>query len=74
MHRTSLSSRVGLAVKKRRQALGMQQGDAAKRLRMRRAHYDAIERGEKKLHFNTLERICAVLEVQMWEIMRDAEE
>ena len=40
---------------------------------MHRTYYSAIERGQKNLRIQTLERICAVLKLQMWEVMQDAE-
>lgn len=70
----ALSVRVGLAIRKRREALGIRQDDVARKLKMHRTYYGAIERGQKNLRIQTLERICAVLDLDMWEIMREAEE
>jgi transcriptional regulator with XRE-family HTH domain len=41
---------------------------------MHRTYYGAIERGQKNVRLETLERICAVLKISMWEVMQDAEE
>ena len=40
---------------------------------MHRTYYSAIERGEKNLQLDTLQRICAGLGVATWEVLRDAE-
>lgn len=32
-----------------------------------------IERGEKNLQLDTLQRICSGLECKMWEVLKDAE-
>jgi transcriptional regulator with XRE-family HTH domain len=66
--------RIGLAVRERREALGIRQEDVAKRLNMHRTYYGAIERGQKNVRLDTLERICAVLKTQMWAVMQEAEE
>ena len=70
----SLSTRIGLAVRQRRESLGVRQEDVAKKLKMHRTYYGAIERGQKNVRLETLERICAVLKISMWEVMQDAEE
>jgi transcriptional regulator with XRE-family HTH domain len=64
--------RIGDAVRKRREALGFSQESFADHIRMHRAYYGAIERGEKNLQLSTLERVCAGLRVEMWEVLRDA--
>ena len=66
--------RIGLAVRQRRESLGVRQEDVAKKLKMHRTYYGAIERGQKNVRLETLERICAVLKISMWEVMQDAEE
>ncbi len=40
---------------------------------MHRTYYSAIERGEKNLQIDTLQRVCDGLGVQMWQIMKDAD-
>jgi transcriptional regulator with XRE-family HTH domain len=74
MKGSSLSTRIGLAVRQRRESLGVRQEDVAKKLKMHRTYYGAIERGQKNVRLETLERICAVLKISMWEVMQDAEE
>lgn len=66
--------RIGLAVRQRRESLCVRQEDVAKKLKMHRTYYGAIERGQKNVRLETLERICAVLKISMWEVMQDAEE
>jgi transcriptional regulator with XRE-family HTH domain len=66
--------RIGLAVRRQRESLGVRQEDVAKKLKMHRTYYGAIERGQKNVRLETLERICAVLKIPMWEVMQEAEE
>lgn len=73
MRRTSLSNRVGRTIRKRREALNISQDDVARHLKMHRTYYGAIERGQKNLRIRTLQRICAVLKMHLWELMRDAD-
>ena len=65
--------RIGAAVRRRREALPLSQEAFADKVRMHRAYYGAIERGEKNLQISTLERVCAGLGSPMWEVMREAE-
>jgi transcriptional regulator with XRE-family HTH domain len=69
----SPQKRIGDAVRKRREALGISQEAFADKIRMHRAYYGALERGEKNLQLSTLERLCAGLNVRMWEVIREAE-
>lgn len=68
-----IQMRIGDALRARREALGMSQVRLAKRLRMHRTYYSAIERGLKDFQIETLERICLKLGVHPWEILKDAE-
>ena len=67
-----LQKRIGDAVRKRREALGISQEGFADKIEMHRTYYGAVERGEKNLQLSTLERVCEGLDVPMWEIVRDA--
>ena len=73
MKRRPLQQRIGDAVRKRGQGQKYSQEGFADHIRMHRAYYGAIERGEKNLQLSTLERVCSGLNVAMWEILRDAE-
>ncbi len=68
-----LPKRIGEAIRRRREALGFSQEAFADRIRMHRAYYGALERGEKNLQLSTLERVCAGLDAPMWEILKEAE-
>lgn len=74
MKRTTLMVRVGKAARKRRVALGIQQETIAAELGMDVTSYRAIENGTRGLSIGTLQRLCAVLKIQMWELVREAEE
>lgn len=73
MKRRPLQQRIGDALRKRREGQNYSQEGFADHIRMHRAYYGAIERGEKNLQLSTLERVCSGLNVAMWEILRDAE-
>jgi transcriptional regulator with XRE-family HTH domain len=68
-----LQERIGDALRKRREARKYSQEGFADKLRMHRAYYGALERGKKNLQLSTLERVCAGLDVPMWEVIREAE-
>jgi transcriptional regulator with XRE-family HTH domain len=65
---------LGNALRQRRIALGYSQESFADHIEMHRTYYSAIERGEKNLQLSTLGRVCAGLDVRMWEIVRTAED
>lgn len=69
----TLAQRLGKALRARREATGCSQEAFADRINMHRTYYSAIERGEKNLQLDTLQRICHGLGVTLWEVMRDAE-
>ncbi len=65
---------LGNVLRARRLALGLSQEAFADEIKMHRTYYSAIERGEKNLQLNTLQRVCLGLGVQIWEVIKDAEE
>jgi len=65
--------RIGTALRKRREALGFSQESFADHIEMHRTYYSAIERGEKNLQLDTLQRLCAGLQARVWEVVREAE-
>jgi transcriptional regulator with XRE-family HTH domain len=67
-----LSERLGRAFRKRREALGYSQESFADHIDMHRTYYSAIERGEKNLQLDTLERLSDGLNTPLWELFRDA--
>lgn len=73
MRRKSLAIRIGRAVRKRRIALGIHQEVAAAELGVNVTQYRAIETGATSITVGTLQRLCLVLKMQMWELMREAE-
>lgn len=73
MRRTSLALRLGKVVRKRRMALGIHQEVAAAELGLNVNQYRAIESGATSITVGTMQRLCAMLKMQMWELMREAE-
>ena len=71
--RAPLQVRVGAAIRRRREARNFSQEGFADYVKMHRAYYGALERGKKNLQLSTLERVCAGLEVPIWEVIREAE-
>lgn len=69
----SLSERLGQAFRKRREALGFSQESFADHIDMHRTYYSAIERGEKNLQLDTLQRVADGLGAALWEVFRDAQ-
>jgi transcriptional regulator with XRE-family HTH domain len=69
----ALQLRLGKAFRKRREALGLSQEGYADQIGMHRTYYSAVERGEKNLQLDTLQRICQGLRTTLWEVFRDAE-
>lgn len=73
MKRTRLPQRIGLALRRRREALDISQEDFAELVQMHRTYYSSIERGLKNIRIETLERICSALKTRMWEVIKEAE-
>ena len=69
----TLIQRLGSALRARRQAAGYSQEGFADHIAMHRTYYSAIERGEKNLQLDTLERVCDGLGCRVWEVLREAE-
>ena len=69
----TLQQRLGKAFRKRREALGFSQESYADQIGMHRTYYSAVERGEKNLQLDTLQRICAGLHTTLWEVFYEAE-
>jgi transcriptional regulator with XRE-family HTH domain len=68
----NLIQRLGKALRARRERSGYSQEGFADHIGMHRTYYSAIERGEKNLQLDTLERICTGLRCQMWEVLKEA--
>jgi transcriptional regulator with XRE-family HTH domain len=71
MKKTSLAVRLGRAIRARREAMHVSQDKLADRIKMHRAYYSAIERGEKNVTLPTLLRIAEGLGVRMADILGD---
>ncbi|MGE7137884.1 helix-turn-helix domain-containing protein [Luteibacter sp. NPDC031894] len=66
------TARLGKAIRRHRQALGMSQDAFADGIEMHRAYFGAIERGSKNVTIATLIRVAEGLGVSMSDLMRDA--
>lgn len=64
---------LGQAIRLRRKASGYSQESFADKIGMHRAYYSAIERGEKNLQIDTLQRVCDGLAVRMSNVLKDAD-
>lgn len=69
----TLLERLGRALRKRREALGFSQESFADEIQMHRTYYSAIERGEKNLQLDTLQKVAGGLDCPLWELFREAE-
>lgn len=68
-----LLQRLGKALRVRRMAAGYSQEGFADHIGMHRTYYSAIERGEKNLQLDTLQKVCAGLGCKPWEALQDAD-
>lgn len=69
----TLLQRLGKALRARREAAGYSQEGFAEHISMHRTYYSAIERGEKNLQLDTLQRICAGLDCRVWQVLKESE-
>jgi transcriptional regulator with XRE-family HTH domain len=72
MKRSGSRTRLGKALRSRRESQGYSQESFAEKIRMHRTYYSAIERGEPNITIDTLENLCKGLGTRMWEVMKDA--
>ncbi len=67
-----LLNRIGLQVLRRRQELGLSQGELAKRIGSQRSNLGRIERGEQNVTLGTLHKIATELDTTVLDLL-DAE-
>ena len=68
-----LMQQLGKAIRLHRKAAGYSQESFADKIGMHRTYYSAIERGEKNLQLDTLQRVCDGLAVRMCDVLKDAD-
>lgn len=68
-----LMQRLGKVLRSHREAAGYSQESFADKIGMHRTYYSAIERGEKNLQIDTLQRVCDGLAVRMCDVLKDAD-
>lgn len=69
----TLLKRLGKALRTRREKAGYSQEGFADHIGMHRTYYSALERGEKNLQLDTLQRVCAGLQCAVWEVLKEAD-
>lgn len=72
MDKVTLQTKLGTAVRERRQALEYSQDTFADAIGMHRAYYSAIERGERNMTLATLARVAEGLDMRIAELMAEA--
>lgn len=72
MDEEALKSRLGAAIRERRTALGFSQESFADAIKMHRAYYSTIERGERNLTLQTLCRVAQGLKTKASDLLRAA--
>ena len=72
MNKVTLQSKLGAAVRKRREALECSQDTFADAIGMHRAYYSAIERGERNVTLQTIARVADGLHMRIAELMAEA--
>jgi transcriptional regulator with XRE-family HTH domain len=71
MGEESLQLRLGAAIRERRIALGLSQEGFADAIKMHRAYYSKIERGERNLTLLTLLRVANGLGIKPSQLLRE---
>lgn len=72
MDEAMLQLKLGAAIRERRTALGMSQEAFADAIKMHRAYYSKVERGEKNLTLQTIWRVTQGLGVKPSQLLKDA--
>lgn len=72
MDKVTLQTKLGTAVRERRQALEYSQDTFADAIGMHRAYYSAIERGERNVTLATLARVAEGLDVPIAALLAEA--
>jgi transcriptional regulator with XRE-family HTH domain len=67
---TDTAKKLGLNIKRLREAKGMTQGDLCRKLEVDRAYMSNVESGKKNPTLATIERIAKSLDVSMGELMK----
>ncbi|MDI3290659.1 helix-turn-helix transcriptional regulator [Polyangium sp. 15x6] len=65
---------MGRIVRDRREALGLTQEELGERCNLHRTYIGSIERGERNLSLQNIERIAHALGILAWELVQAAEE
>lgn len=72
MNDATLRTRLGAAIRERRTELGFSQETFADSIRMHRAYYSTIERGERNLTMATLNRVAIGLTLPLSQLLAKA--
>jgi transcriptional regulator with XRE-family HTH domain len=67
---TDTAKKLGLNIKRLREAKGMTQGDLCRKLDVDRAYMSNVESGKKNPTLATIERIASALDVSINELMK----
>ncbi|PNS08867.1 helix-turn-helix domain-containing protein [Solilutibacter silvestris] len=67
-----LPERIGLVIRRRREALGVSQEAFAEQVGMHRNYYGSIERGRKTMRLDTLEKLAVGLGTEGWRLLKEA--
>jgi len=65
--------RLGLAIRKAREAIGLSQEDLAERAGLHRTYIGSVERGERNISLANIVRIAKALKQPAWRLLRTAE-
>jgi transcriptional regulator with XRE-family HTH domain len=66
----TLAKKVGAVIRRLRNDAGLSQEDFADLVGVHRTYIGAIERAEKTVTLDTLQKIAVALKVKMWELIR----
>lgn len=72
MDKVTLQTKLGAAIRERREVSGFSQDTFADSIGMHRAYYSAIERGQRNITLSTLARLAEGLKIPIAKIMAEA--
>ena len=67
-----MERRLGLAIKRRREAAGLSQEEFAERAQVHRTYVSQLERGIKSPSVRVLVKMAGALRCEAWEILKEA--
>jgi transcriptional regulator with XRE-family HTH domain len=74
LHMSEIAKALGTRLRELREASGTSQEELADRAGLHRTHISLIERGQRSVRIETLDRLATALRVPLWELLRGIKE